>query len=130
MTGLAEVLARLAAVQVALPAALGAAAFEATDELITVPSKDLVPVASGVARDSLRTEGPVVAPGTVTVYATGGLDTDGSGTHAPSNQYIVRIHEDLALAHPRGGGAKFTELAAMAAAPRLPEAIAEKMRRG
>lgn len=134
ITGLPELLGRLAATQTDLLLAAAPALQEAVDELITVPSKDGVPVEFGVARDSMRTSAPVIAGDVVTVTATGGKDDDGDADgappdHAPSNQYIVGLHEDLGMNHPGGGGPKWLENAAMENGPRIIGAVAAKMRR-
>lgn len=111
-------IAGVAALAVAVPVALHEGA-----ERILDASQPLVPVEEGI----LKASGRVEQDG-ITTVVTYGRDDDGDGTHAPSNQYVIPVHENLEANHPNGGQAKFLEDAASTAALDAMEAVAMSLR--
>jgi hypothetical protein len=89
----------------AVIAAAAPLASHAAAEHLLEASRGLVPVEEGV----LKASGRVVQDESRAVV-TYGRDDDGGDGHAPSNQYVIVQHEDLALNHPNGGSAKFLEV--------------------
>jgi hypothetical protein len=110
------------------PAAVLLAASELAEEqaahALLDASQPLVPVEEGVMRASGR-----VVPGPVGHAVTYGSDEDGSETHAPSNVYTVRQHEDQDLHHPNGGEAKWLEKSMNGAHEAVAVAAAIEMKR-
>jgi hypothetical protein len=62
-------------------------------------------------------------------YVTYGSDDDGTAKHAPSNQYVVKQHEDGELHHPNGGEFKFLEKPMHAAHEAMLGAAAVELKR-
>jgi hypothetical protein len=113
LTAIPELRARLLAAQ------------EEEAKAILGVSNERIAVAEGIAQKSGRV---VRDDATGTVWITYGRDDDGTATHAPSNSYIERIHEDMEMRHPHGGQARFLASAADEATAGLAERIAEKAR--
>jgi hypothetical protein len=113
LTAIAELRARLMAAQ------------EGEARGILAVSNERIPVEAAVAQKSGRV---VRDDATGTVWITYGLDNDGTATHAPSNQYIERIHEDVEMKHPHGGQSHFLSSAGDDATAGLAERIAMKAR--
>lgn len=65
-------------------------------------SQPLVPYEEGVLKASGRTGRDALG-----AFVTYGRDDDGDGKHAPSNQYVLKQHEDKELHHPNGGQSDF-----------------------
>lgn len=103
---------------VATPAAAHAGA-----QLILDAAQPNVPVDQGV----MKASGRVVQEGTHAAI-TYGRDDDGTATHAPSNQYVVKQHEDAELAHPNGGTFKWLETAMHSEGAHAAEAMAALLR--
>lgn len=94
-------------------------------EAIFVESQLEIPRASEQAAES----GDVIADeaaGTVTI--TFGDNTLRHGNTSPSNEYIVRLHEDMDQRHPNGGKAKFLEDPLNEAATRAGATVARHVR--
>lgn len=105
-------------------AAAAALAAEAGAKVVLAEAQRLIPVDTGTARDS----GRVVMDG-AEAYWTFGKDDDGSEGHAPSNQYIVPLHEHIDDHHPNGGQAKFGEVAEHTKATEVAASIAADLRK-
>lgn len=104
-------------------AAVSAAEDEAAKAWLDA-SQQLVPVEEGVLKASGRTMRDSTG-----VAVTYGKDDDDDGKHAPSNQYVVKQHEDLTLNHPHGGEGKFLEKPMHAAREAILMAGAVEMKR-
>lgn len=92
------------------PAVRVAAAVETTELLMAKKLLEAslpgVPVEQGTLYESGR-----VVPTEHGVAVTFGADDDGDESHAPSNHYVLRQHEDETLAHPNGGHAHWLSTA-------------------
>jgi len=102
------------------------------DKSILKPAQELAPVDTGRMRQSGRI---VVhdSGNSAVVNVTFGKDDDGDvgfENGAPSNQYVMRQHEDMALNHPRGGQAKFLKTAADKAQPGFAARVAARITGG
>lgn len=98
-------------------------AAKAGAQLILDAAQPNVPVEQGVMKASGRIE----AEGNHAVI-TYGRDDDGTATHAPSNQYVVKQHEDGELNHPNGGNFKWLETAMHSEGEHVAEGIAAILR--
>jgi len=102
-----------------------AEAVDAAAHVVLDASQPGVPVEEGV----LKASGRVVREDGLSAAITYGRDDDGDGTHAPSNQYAVKQHEDMTLNHPNGGGPKWLETALHSAGERAVEAMSVALRK-
>lgn len=108
---------------VAISAVAGGALHEGLKVILEAANQN-VPVEDGV----LLASGRVVSEGTHAAI-TYGKDDDGGGTHAPSNQYVVKQHEDPELNHPNGGTFKWLESAIASHREEAAAAVAAALRK-
>lgn len=114
--------------------AAGAVAVEAAAEHLLEASQKVVPVESGRLRDS----GRVTTDGMEAAVSYGreddaeilGFDEhDRAVGSSPSAAYAQKQHEDMTLAHPNGGQAKYLEQPMHAEREAVAEILAETVRR-
>jgi hypothetical protein len=96
---------------------------EAARDIVLTKSNEYIPIDEAIAEHS----GRIVRDGN-RIIITYGRDDDGTADHAPSNEYIEVIHEDMEMNHPRGGTAKFLQRAADETAGTLAAAIGRKVK--
>ncbi|MCW2496346.1 hypothetical protein [Jatrophihabitans sp.] len=105
------------------------AAVEAAAHLVLDAAAPNVPVADGVLKASGRVVDGEAMAGISLAHVTYGSDDDSTAKHAPSNQYVVKQHEDGELAHPNGGTWKWLEHAMHAEASHVAEHLASGLRK-
>lgn len=114
-------------------------ATEAGAKLVLAEAQAQIPVEYGIAKAS----GRIVMDGADAIvtfgrdddgdYEVTGFEDDGAAVgrekHAPSNEYIVPLHERIDDHHPNGGNSKFEERAMHQKAPEVAAAMATTVRK-
>ena len=91
---------------------------------VKAKADDLIPVDTGAA----KTSGRIFKDEGDTVLAYGGLEIETPRGTKDTSKYVIRLHEDLDMNHPRGGQAKFLEQPYLEMLPGLEQRIATRMR--
>lgn len=123
---------------------LGDAGVEACKEVladatarIAARAKTICPVDDydgGDLRDSIRTTKPqhTTAQRVSAAVIAGGeplAKLASEKSHREPGSYAVVVHEDMTMRHPNGGQAKFIEQPYLEEAPKVPDALKEKLDR-